>query len=758
MPIYESEFKGAQIDARLAAVATMQTAISNLEAAVAAKYSKPANGIPETDLDASVQAALALARTAVQSLSDYYTKAQVDDITAAIAASVNSTIGEVVTALPSAGADTLGKMYYVGPDANGFYDRYVTSYDGSTYSWLALGSTEIDLSQYATVEQLNAVDQKVGETETVSGEADIDTGTWTNGSVRHSTGANASSTANKRTGFIDISAHAGKTLIYSRQQTTASSPLQGLAFYDSSETYISGQAWIGDAAEDALVRTEISVPATAKYVKFCVIGTFVDSAYMKYPTSTVHYISGLGKDVADLNEALSDVDENIYKETAEPLDVTTQNVYDLIVGSAPALTSYTTYKCIAVTGLQPGDKVAFHGYAGNSYATWGKAKNGIVTFASGKGIEVNTTVECDGTFDAIYVNAYNSYLNPPSASIIHTLNAFDYVDKVIEEIPTPTRKSLNILCFGNSFTQGSMGYVPAILKRLLPDYDITVDMAVLGASPLAQHLAYFTDTEQRLADYIYRINANTGNYEREGATTGVITTWTGYEVLESINGGRWSSSTMKIPAILARHDWNIVTFQQRGATDGGDFDVAYAPYIYPLQAALAAQIGHKVQLGWIMTHGTYKSTKAARLADWEAVKTNAEKVMLRTGADLLLPYGTAVQNLRTTTLDALGDYENGGALQVDEGHLQQGIGCLAAGYACALAIVKALGFGALGIVADDLRPDAAWLSSLGVNWNIGTGVIGITDFNCMLAQIAATKAVSNPYELTDISPYETITP
>lgn len=166
MAIYESEFQGATIDARLAAVATMQTAISNLETAVAAKYSKPANGIPETDLDASIQAALALARTAVQSLSDYYTKAQVDDIAAAIAASVDSTSGEVVATLPSAGAGTLGKMYYVGPDGSGFYDRYVTSYDGSTYSWLALGNTEVDMTQYATKDettdiaaQLNGVRQ-----------------------------------------------------------------------------------------------------------------------------------------------------------------------------------------------------------------------------------------------------------------------------------------------------------------------------------------------------------------------------------------------------------------------------------------------------------------------------------------------------------------------------------------------------------------------------------------------------------------------
>ena len=200
MAVYQSEFQGAVIDARLAAVATMQTAISNLETAVAAKYSKPASGIPETDLDAAVRSALALARTAVQSLSDYYTKAQVDDITAAIAASVDSTSGVVVTSLPSAGAGTLGKMYYVGPDANGFYDRYVTSYDGSTYTWLALGNTEVDMTQYATVEQLNQLDQKVTK---ITGGNETPTIIWEDGMIYNGPGV-SSNAAYKRSNPIRV--------------------------------------------------------------------------------------------------------------------------------------------------------------------------------------------------------------------------------------------------------------------------------------------------------------------------------------------------------------------------------------------------------------------------------------------------------------------------------------------------------------------------------------------------------------------------
>lgn len=46
----------------------------------------------------------------------------------------------------AASASTQGKIYLVAD--NGSYDRYVTSYNGSTYSWVSLGSTDIDMSDY----------------------------------------------------------------------------------------------------------------------------------------------------------------------------------------------------------------------------------------------------------------------------------------------------------------------------------------------------------------------------------------------------------------------------------------------------------------------------------------------------------------------------------------------------------------------------------------------------------------------------------
>ena len=165
---YQSIFEGEQIDARLTAVASLQKALAAVEQAITAKYTKPSSGIPETDLDEAVQSALAKARSAVQDLSNYYSKTEID----ALLSAVNSQQYVDVTALPTASADTLGKIYLVGPDANNQYTRYYTSYDGSAYSWVAAGTTEINLALYATKEELSQLTIKVTTRATSVSDAD----------------------------------------------------------------------------------------------------------------------------------------------------------------------------------------------------------------------------------------------------------------------------------------------------------------------------------------------------------------------------------------------------------------------------------------------------------------------------------------------------------------------------------------------------------------------------------------------------------
>lgn len=69
--------------------------------------------------------------------------------------------GTTYTGTLAASASTANKTYLVSTGTTDNYNRYVTQLNGSTYSWQNIGSTEIDLSDYATKEELGQLDQDV---------------------------------------------------------------------------------------------------------------------------------------------------------------------------------------------------------------------------------------------------------------------------------------------------------------------------------------------------------------------------------------------------------------------------------------------------------------------------------------------------------------------------------------------------------------------------------------------------------------------
>jgi hypothetical protein len=102
---------------------------------------------------------------AVDDLINYYTKSQTYTKT-----EIDALIGAIkqfriisVPELPTASAETMGAIYLVPAEEAGTQnvkDEYITLKvtDGgyTTYSWEKIGSTEIDLSNYPTFEQMNA--------------------------------------------------------------------------------------------------------------------------------------------------------------------------------------------------------------------------------------------------------------------------------------------------------------------------------------------------------------------------------------------------------------------------------------------------------------------------------------------------------------------------------------------------------------------------------------------------------------------------
>ena len=129
----------------------------------ATAYQKPVGGIPDTDLSAALQAALASFITkAVTDLTNYYlksdtySKTEVDQLIAAI----NQFELVSVQTLPTASASTMGKLYFVpssNPQTSNIKDEYitlaVTENNTTTYYWEQIGSTEINLTNYYTKSQ-----------------------------------------------------------------------------------------------------------------------------------------------------------------------------------------------------------------------------------------------------------------------------------------------------------------------------------------------------------------------------------------------------------------------------------------------------------------------------------------------------------------------------------------------------------------------------------------------------------------------------
>jgi hypothetical protein len=185
------------------------TKYDNYQSQIDSKYEKPDGGIPKTDLSLDVQGSLGKADSALQShqkittgsvngtiaangtdvavkglgslayknsltksdvglgsvvnagqdstptanSANYVTSGGVKNYVDAAISGVSQFQYEVVASLPTASANTMGKIYLVAHShsSNDGYDEYITLESGTTtktYSWEKIGNTDIDLSNY----------------------------------------------------------------------------------------------------------------------------------------------------------------------------------------------------------------------------------------------------------------------------------------------------------------------------------------------------------------------------------------------------------------------------------------------------------------------------------------------------------------------------------------------------------------------------------------------------------------------------------
>ena len=206
-----------------------------------------------------------------------------------------------------------------------------------------------------------------------------------------------------------------------------------------------------------------------------------------------------------------------------------------------------------------------------------------------------------------------------------TISNTEFSKSASFKVSQKSPKSLYILAIGNSFSWDAMEYLYQILQEL--GYkDIFLGNLYIGGCTLETHAN--------------NITKNSGAYEYRTNSTG---TWT------STNG--FSANTA-----MKERDWDFVSMQQASGSSG--MADTYEPYLSTIVEAVKKNCPNAKRM-WHMTwayqgnstHGEFSKYGKDQMTMYEAIVNCVKtKVVARGDFNIVIPCGTAVQNLRTSYL------------------------------------------------------------------------------------------------------------
>ena len=265
-------------------------------------------------------------------------------------------------------------------------------------------------------------------------------------------------------------------------------------------------------------------------------------------------------------------------------------------------------------------------------------------------------------------------------------------------------KSLSVLGIGNSFTMDSMQYLYHLLKQAGVE-NVNISYLYYGGCMLSTHAEKFTSDSEF---YTYYTNTD----------------------------GTWHSTGSYRPlAALDERDWDVIVMQQVSGYSGKP--ETYEPYLTQLLDIVRAHRPNS-RLAWHMTwayqanstHSSFPEYGSDQMTMYNAILgAYREKVLPHSEFSLLIPTGTAIQNLRTSYF--------GDNLTRDGYHMSLKVGRLV----CAMTWARAL----TGCPMDNL------------SWTPSEYSYTLMDLKAM--REAAATAVAAPFVVTPSSyPEGTPTP
>lgn len=293
-----------------------------------------------------------------------------------------------------------------------------------------------------------------------------------------------------------------------------------------------------------------------------------------------------------------------------------------------------------------------------------------------------------------------------------------------------SRNSVKILAFGNSFTYSTLGYLPQVLREILPDTTLTFAICYASGESSAGHITRW-DNDTPYTEY--------SKYTSESGV------WTN------------TASTVTGKNAVASEEWDIIILQESVALlDNSQLNtfaekiMSYAghPFVFAYNIPQTSNRNRPAQ-DWLPKYQDIADPWERQIAQFNDIVEYAQAQLDGSYISFVIPGGTAVQNAKTTTLSNLG---NEGDLSDDlTGHLQNGLPVLIGAYAAAYVIAQWLGRRPL-LFSQQYNPTDNNLTTINY-WTRGThgSCVGVTAANKLLVQRCALAAVKTPFEYTDFS-------
>lgn len=303
-----------------------------------------------------------------------------------------------------------------------------------------------------------------------------------------------------------------------------------------------------------------------------------------------------------------------------------------------------------------------------------------------------------------------------------------------------SKRLVQLLAIGNSYSQDALAYVPFIMQNMGVDVDILIGILMQSSSSLKMHVDNFEKDTAAYTFFLYDGGSSWKNY--------------GHKTIQwALDNCNWDIVTLQQGSNIAVYDWGryqpwcdkLINYV-RGHVDYPVKFVWYQPMARPAKSNANISTGDNWSDAVITEH-------------YENTARSSKRILEETICEYVVPVGTAIQNARSIErIKVLGDYANNphntskmGYLTCNDGvHLQEGLPCQIAAYTFVQVLLDVYGLEQYSIIGETTRVTAEWAAGKSIPGPHGE-YIGSTDENCRIAQECAIMAIEHPYEVTDMN-------